>query len=98
MSIWRAKNEPVELIIGNLMIAIGGFLIGYKPEQVESSFLSYLSPIFIALGIFFDVRVLKKFSHELRITKNEVDSARSELRSIVGESQNIKNELNSAKI
>jgi len=68
-SIAYAKNETFELILGNVLIGLGGVLIGMV--SIDPSLINLMVPSFISfgLGIFFDVRVLLKFSKELSSTK-----------------------------
>lgn len=64
-----AKNETFELILGNILIGLGGVLVGMV--SIEPNLINLMIPSFISfgLGIFFDVRVLLKFSNELSSTK-----------------------------
>jgi len=79
--ILHARNEPVELILGNILIGTGGFLMGLV--ALDSTLLPLIAPAFIvfALGIFFDVRVLSKFSFELKRLREELENSRRALES-----------------
>ena len=68
-SIAYAKNETLELILGNVLIGLGGVLIGMV--SIDPNLINLMVPSFISfgLGIFFDVRVLLKFSNEIKSTK-----------------------------
>lgn len=68
----RAKNETYELIFGNLLIGIGGFLSGLAFNNNELNYLTVSAiPIFI-VGIILDVRVLRKFSFDVNNVKQSV--------------------------
>ena len=67
-----AKNEAFELIFGNLLIGLGGFLAGLAFIDADTQYFVIISiPIFIA-GIIFDVRVLRKFSYDLTLLKGSL--------------------------
>ena len=68
----RAKNETYELIFGNLLIGVGGFLSGLAFNNNELDYLTVSAiPIFIA-GIILDVRVLRKFSFDINNVKQSI--------------------------
>ena len=73
-----ATNESRELILGNVLIGIGGFLLGLLVVS-ESLFLILASFPFFGSGIVLDVRVLKKFSYDLSIVKGAIKKAQRDL-------------------
>ncbi len=71
-SIIHAKYETAEFVIGDMLLVSGGFLIG-------TNYLDFISTsigsILVAVGLFLGLRVLLKFSSDLRVTKKQVESA-----------------------
>lgn len=88
----HARNEPFELILGNVLIGIGGFLLGIALSF--DSLLLMMIPAFpiFGIGIIFDVRVLTKFSHELSSIRKEIDQARKELEDSKNRIEEVKKE------
>lgn len=68
----HAKNETYELVFGNFLIGIGGYLMGVAFNDNALNYLVVSAiPIFIA-GIILDVRVLRKFSFEMSNVKQSI--------------------------
>jgi methyl-accepting chemotaxis protein len=74
----HAKNEAFELIFGNILIAVGGIILGFLYNDPITRIWSLTSIILFGFGIIFDVRVLSRFSYELGIVKNEIKSAKQQ--------------------
>lgn len=94
----RAHNEALELIVGDLLIALGGVLLGLVFADITT--FNWLIPIcifFFVFGVIFDIRALNKFKYDLGEIRNDVNTARDELRAIITESQQTRRELDSAK-
>ena len=89
----HAKNETYELVFGNLLIGIGGFLMGIT---FNDSTLNYLMvsaiPIFMA-GIILDVRVLRKFSFELSTVKQSILKQMNVINQNIDDIENTKNSV-----
>ena len=86
----HAKNESIELVFGNLLIGIGGLLLGFAITDTELNFLIiWAMPIFAA-GIIFDVRVLRKFSFDVKKVQEHIQSLIKEIGKNVEEIQNTK--------
>ena len=79
-SIIHAKHEIVEFVVADILLVSGGFLIGtdYVSDNVLFGF------ILASIGLFLGLRVLLKFSSDLRQLKNHVGTA-TELLHIVSE-------------
>lgn len=86
----HAKNETYELVFGNLLIGIGGYLIGVT---FNDSTLNYLMvsaiPIFMA-GIILDVRVLRKFSLDINNVLKKIENLIKDIDKNVTDIQNTK--------
>jgi len=80
--IGRASNEAFELIVGNILIAFGGVILGFLYPLPEYQVWSYASAAFFGAGIIFDVRVLSKFAYELRGVKDDINTARREIQGV----------------
>jgi len=97
-NVGHAKNEPFELILGNILIGIGGFLLGIALSF--DSLLLMMIPAFpiFGIGIVFDVRVLTKFSHELSSVRKEIDQARKDLENAKRRIEEVKKEAHEDSI
>lgn len=97
ITVGHAKNVSFELIVGNLLIGIGGFLIGLV--FLDSSLFLVIIPAFItfSFGIIFDVRVLMKFAFDLKEVWEGIDSAREGLIHTISEVDEHKKELTTVK-
>ncbi|MGH9878279.1 MAG: hypothetical protein ACREBU_16600 [Nitrososphaera sp.] len=81
----RAENEAIELILGNILIALGGIMLGFLYPIPEYQSYSYFSTVFFGAGIIFDVRVLSKFAYELGAIKNEIVASRRDIEGVTAE-------------
>ena len=74
--IFKAKNETGEFIAADSCLIIGGFLIGTNLVDSASAF----GGILVALGLFLGIRVLGKFSSDLKCMKAQIDTAMEKLK------------------
>lgn len=81
LGIGQAKNEPFELIFGNVLIGAGGFLVGWLVPNPETLWFGLIGLVFFGVGVICDVRVLRRFSHDLKDTRNEIIDAKAALES-----------------
>lgn len=70
LTLGYAKNETLELMVGNIFMISGGAIISY--------FL-WAGILIVSIGICFDIRVLLKFNKDLSDTKQSIHNARMEL-------------------
>lgn len=80
MKIHLPENEAVLLITGDILIAIGGVILGITFENTLLRF--YLAPfcaIFFGLGGFFDYKSIKIFSTKLHKLKDEIKTSQEKL-------------------
>lgn len=98
LSVGHAKNEAFELIFGNVLIGLGGFLIGLAYSNLDMFNLIYPAISIFGCGIIFDVRVLTKFTHDLSSIKNEIDHAREELENAKNRIEEVKKEAHADSI
>lgn len=70
LTLGYAKNETLELMVGNIFMISGGAIISY--------FL-WAGILIISIGICFDIRVLLKFNKDLSDTKNSIHQAKLKL-------------------
>lgn len=93
----RAKNETYELVFGNLLIGIGGFLSGLGFSDSSLNYLIVSSiPIFVA-GIILDVRVLRKFSFDIGNMKQSIENMTTAINQNITDIDNTKNEIDDTK-
>jgi len=100
-SIWKmvghAKNETYELVFGNLLIGIGGFLSGLAFNNAELNYLTVSAiPIFIA-GIILDVRVLRKFAFDVGNVQKSVVNLMNAINQNITDINKTKNEMEKTK-
>ena len=77
-NLFKAKYETFEFFTGDLLLVSGGILIG--TNYIDSAISTPLGIILVGIGFFLGLRVLWKFSSDLRSTKTLVDNATNELR------------------
>lgn len=70
LTLGYAKNEILELMVGNIFMISGGAIISY--------FL-WAGILILLIGVCFDIRVLLKFNKDLSDTKNSIHVAKMEL-------------------
>ena len=69
--ILKAKHETVEFLIADSCLAGGGFLIG--ADLINSPVSAYAGGLAVATGLFLGLRVLWKFSSELKGVKTQIN-------------------------
>lgn len=72
-NIFTAKYETIEFVTADSFLVGGGFLIG--TNYLDSSISTPIGGIFVAIGLFLGLRVLWKFSKDLKFIKSKVDSS-----------------------
>lgn len=70
--IFHAKYESAEFISADALLVSGGFLLG---TNLADDLTTPLGSISIAIGLFLGLRVLLKFSSDLKNTKSKVDNS-----------------------
>ena len=69
--ILKAKHETVEFLAADSCLVGGGFLVGANP----TNFAGVFGGILVVLGLFLGIRVLLKFSSDLKGVKAQIDKA-----------------------
>lgn len=69
--IFKAKYETFEFIAADSFLVGGGFLVG--TDLIDSSISTPIGGALVAIGLFLGLRVLWKFSSDLKETKKKVD-------------------------
>jgi len=93
----QAKNEAVELIFGNLLIGIGGALLGIAYNDVSFIYLVVSAIPIFAAGIILDVRVLRKFSFDLGNVKTSVTNLMNTINRNIADIEKSKNEIDNTR-
>jgi len=74
LSIGYAKYETLELLIGIILNVVGGIFIGKTFEEFSFLFI-ILAIIITIIGIFLELRVLRKHIQELRSVRLDISRA-----------------------
>jgi len=97
-SIGRAKNEALELLLGDSLIAFAGVGVGIIIPELSK--LYYLLPFCMGgfvTGFIFDIRALRKFKHDMSELKEQTDLARRKLEGVMNELDQHRHEIGNAK-
>lgn len=93
-SIIHAKYETTEFVTADALLVSGGFLVG--TNYIDATISTPLGTILVSIGLFLGLRVLWKFSSDLRETKTQVERASDSLRVINNDVKNNQKSLNEA--
>lgn len=93
-SIIHAKYETTEFVTADALLVCGGFLVG--TNYIDSTISTPLGMILVSIGLFLGLRVLWKFSSDLRETKTQVERASKNLRIINKDVKNNQKSLGEA--
>jgi len=94
--IFKAKYETFEFVTADLLLVSGGFLAG--TSYIDPRISTPIGTLLVGIGLFLGLRVLWKFSSDLRDTKILVDNANNELQKTKNDIIRTKQELDAVHI